>query len=712
MIETIVLFIGTFALYLHTGAPQLAPYRDAGEMVSLLSTLGVAHPPGYPLYTLLGRIFLYIPLGNLMFRANAFSALCAAATIVVLYITLQAWIKKTPAFLAVLFLAFSNPFWDLATVSEMYALGMVAFATLLLVTFRLKNPVLFAFLMSLTLGVRMDMLLLVPVFVAWYAWNGARREIAWMIPFFAIGASVFLYLMVRSRTDPLLDWANPDNLLAVLNSARRKNYSGTLDLLSLSYAAGENFTINLRLYGQHVVDSFGWWGALFAAVGTGVLLKKNIRVGMFFFTIFLMTGPIFLYLANMPPNPHAVAIVEASYLVPDVMVALFIAWGIDFMCRPGAGAGPGDVTANGRFADLNIIVKRYACAGATALLLTLNLVHGFHRASKRHNLFARDYVENVFRSIPKNGVAVFHKDVQIFSLWAAQLVDHRRPDVALVPTGLSASSWYWDMKRRWKTAPSPEISLKDSFGWKQLASEVSSRAFVAGYDVELPQATGLSPRPSGLLMRLDTSDYAVSNALHDICLYRGEYKYGETPDFFSTDLIGDTARANNQMGFYLMQNGNPQKADWYFQRAETLDATFARTTSDRAYLAFSLGQLPKAYELFASAARKADRSIQLTMDYKSLPEVVESYRNEAAIINTQWGAVSERLGRIEEARQLYLRALSIHEVAQAHYNLAVSYWGKDWQQVIVHLHRALEINPQMAEARTFLTKALAVVGKH
>ncbi len=690
-----VLFFGFLALYLHTVAPHLAPYRDAGEMVSLLSTLGVAHSPGYPLYTLAGRIFSMVPLGNIAYRVNVFSAVCAAGALVFLFLSLRKWTGAVPAMLATAFLGFSNPFWDLATVSEMYALGALLFCALIYTALCLDEPLLFAFLMALGLGVRMDMLLLVPLFVAWFWWGGKRKELPWMGLFFMAGASVFLYLMFRSLTNPAIDWANPDNLVAVLNSARRKNYSGTLDLLSLSYRTGENFLINLRLYGIHLVDVFRWWGVAVALLGLWGAWKSERRIGIFLGVIFLVTCPVFLFLANMPPNPHALAIVEASYLVPDIVVSIFIGFGV------------------GRVRALTPTLSLKG-EGVTLLLFTgllaLNAIVGFHRASKRYNLYARDYVENVFRSAPRNSVAVFHKDVQLFTLWAAQLVDGRRPDLSLVSWGLSASPWYWDMKHRWKTAPSPAISVKDSSGWSQLLAEIGTRALVAGYDVEFSANNKLKPRAHGLLMALNGSDDA-SKILSALCLYRGRYVYGTTPDFFSTDLIGDHARATQQHGFDAMMAKKTMEAEMFLRRAEALDPTSARPSSDRGYIAFMQGDFLKAYDRYAVAARKLDRTLENTIEYKSLPEVRNTYLNEAAVINTQWGAMAERLGRKEEARALYARSLNIRETAQAHYNLAVTYWGTDWNRVISHMRRAAELDPQMREAQVYLAKAMTLRGK-
>src|SRR5206468_2379248 len=55
---------------------------DAGDLATSSYTLGIAHPPGYPLYTLLGRIFaLLVPIGDVGFRYGLFSALAGTAAI-------------------------------------------------------------------------------------------------------------------------------------------------------------------------------------------------------------------------------------------------------------------------------------------------------------------------------------------------------------------------------------------------------------------------------------------------------------------------------------------------------------------------------------------------------------------------------------------------------------------------------------------------------
>jgi hypothetical protein len=64
-----------FAVYLVTLNPSLFR-NDSPETITACWTLGVSHPPGYPLFTLLGRLFTLVPLGNPAMTLNLFAALC------------------------------------------------------------------------------------------------------------------------------------------------------------------------------------------------------------------------------------------------------------------------------------------------------------------------------------------------------------------------------------------------------------------------------------------------------------------------------------------------------------------------------------------------------------------------------------------------------------------------------------------------------------
>jgi len=113
-------------------APGLT-FGDAGDLVIAAAQLGVPHPTGYPLYTLLAHAFLRImPMGDPAWRLNLLSALCAAGTVVCLYGASRRLLQTRSAalFCAALF-GVTPTFWGQATVTEVYALHMLLMTALL-----------------------------------------------------------------------------------------------------------------------------------------------------------------------------------------------------------------------------------------------------------------------------------------------------------------------------------------------------------------------------------------------------------------------------------------------------------------------------------------------------------------------------------------------------------------------------------------------------
>src|SRR5580765_1948335 len=135
--------VGLIALiaYFLTVDPSL-PNGDSGDLITSAYVLGVAHPPGYPLLTLLGHIATWLPIGSPALRVNLLSCLFDAAAVAVVFLTIYRSVGRSsiadrgrwPAFVAAavgaLLLAFSSLFWAYSVVAEVFALNNL-FAALL-----------------------------------------------------------------------------------------------------------------------------------------------------------------------------------------------------------------------------------------------------------------------------------------------------------------------------------------------------------------------------------------------------------------------------------------------------------------------------------------------------------------------------------------------------------------------------------------------------
>ena len=128
-----ILFIITFAIYFSTMAPTVS-FWDTGEFIATSHILGVPHPPGSPLFLLIGKFFTLIPISkDIAFRFNIFSPIISALTISLLFLICNQFInrldtndesnffKMWSSVTASLTFAFTHSHWFNAVETEVYA---------------------------------------------------------------------------------------------------------------------------------------------------------------------------------------------------------------------------------------------------------------------------------------------------------------------------------------------------------------------------------------------------------------------------------------------------------------------------------------------------------------------------------------------------------------------------------------------------------------
>src|SRR3990172_177555 len=102
-------FVVPLCIYFKTSYPSVA-FIDSGELAVVCRTLGIAHPTGYPLYTLIGRLFTLFP-GPVISWLNLLSAILVCGSIYFFYLSLKEILSKTD------FTAHSGLAWMYALVS-------------------------------------------------------------------------------------------------------------------------------------------------------------------------------------------------------------------------------------------------------------------------------------------------------------------------------------------------------------------------------------------------------------------------------------------------------------------------------------------------------------------------------------------------------------------------------------------------------------------
>lgn len=202
------LAVGGFALFIYgrTVTPGLLP-GDGGEFQTLTYLLGSTHPTGYPTYLALSRLFTFLPLSDLAYRVNLFSALMGALTAAGVYLCgrVLTGYRATAASVA-LALIVSPTLWSQALIAEVYTTGATFLTAILLALLwwdrtDQKWALFTAGLMGgMSLGVHMSVALLAPAVLIFLLLHWRRGWSMWKTALLGalsgLALTVLLFLLI------------------------------------------------------------------------------------------------------------------------------------------------------------------------------------------------------------------------------------------------------------------------------------------------------------------------------------------------------------------------------------------------------------------------------------------------------------------------------------------------------------------------------------
>lgn len=214
-VAALVITLIALATYLSTLLPGVHHFGDVTKAQFLGKFLGMTHPTGYPLYISLTAPLSFLPIGSLAFRVNAFSAVCGAGAVVLLFLLLRdRGVRTVYAALSALVFCFSRMAWEQAVIAEVYSLNVVLFGGVLLCLSRFertKSPRWFlsgCAVYSMSFGNHLTMVTLLPAF-CYGVWWGDRevlkngRLMGGVLLTVVVGAAQYYYLFQRSGSDSL-----------------------------------------------------------------------------------------------------------------------------------------------------------------------------------------------------------------------------------------------------------------------------------------------------------------------------------------------------------------------------------------------------------------------------------------------------------------------------------------------------------------------------
>ncbi len=413
--------------YIATHAPSVQ-YTDNGELAAAAVTLGVAHPTGYPLFTILGHVWSMVStdIGWLNMLASIWCAIAVGAAYALMLEVLLllkggvAASHRIASAATSLMLGFSGLVWSQATSLEVYSLHLCLLVlTLLCVLKSLHDDADGSSRWSAMSGLFYGLMLANHLSSAFLApglmllWLSARRPGHLRSWYLVIGPAllgVLLYavLPLRSAQEPPLNWGMVHRSLdAFLYHVKGTQFGVWL------FSDRQVLKVNARIF-QHVLSNAVLWagyGAL--AIGLWQMMRSNRRLTFGF--LVLATGNLGIALGYSIPDIE-------SYFLPTIVVALVF-----------SGVG------------IWWLVQRFAPALSWVALVVpvVSLTINYSQQDRSHHRAVEGYTEWVLAHAEPNAVIITRQwDFFCSAAWYEQVVHGTRPDVAVIDKELFRRTWY------------------------------------------------------------------------------------------------------------------------------------------------------------------------------------------------------------------------------------------------------------------------------
>ncbi len=419
--------VAFFWLYVRTLAPDVLP-ADSGELQVVAANLGVAHPPGFPLYVMLGHLWTRLPIGTgPAYRLNLFSAVTSTLTVAVVYITVWRLAGRRPivaGLAAAIALGTATTFWAQATTANIRSLTALFTALALYSLIRFGQGVSkqgsggatnrtdrWLVLAALSLGfgithhVSLAFLALVALAYVLLAdptlWRTPRRWI-WPIVAGLAGLLPLLYLPLRANSGARGASPQLATLNGFLEHVLATGFRGDL----FYFTDPATFWERLRVMGNILTFQFVPVLLLGMGVGLALMLWRDRLLAL----LLGGTAALFTLVAATYRAPQTVEYMMPAY----VALVLCLGYAVGNLPNPVQSSRPLRLALSQLF---------------SALLLVSAVNQGVQRFGSydvlHRDTTARDYAETLLAAAPPGSVILSHWH-WVTPLWYLQEVEGQR----------------------------------------------------------------------------------------------------------------------------------------------------------------------------------------------------------------------------------------------------------------------------------------------
>lgn len=378
---------------------------DSPEFALALKTLGICHPPGYPLFTIIGRIFVEIlPFMRPILAAGLLDILAAAATVSAVYYICRRFTGSWSAVFISLIWAFTPTFWEETSGVEIYTLNLLLISLIFLLL-ECDKPwkwAMLSYLFGLALTNHPSALSILPTMIYYFIKekqysNWRKLPLYFLLIMFA--GSVYLYIPIRSSLDPLSDWGSPSGLKALINHMTLAQYSGWI-----SYSF-ENIMTSARLYFDTLFRSWWWIGALTTLFGflDGMWIARTRTIG----------AALILITSILLASSHRALNYDPFY-IPALFGSLLLTANLFIF------------TERKTVPKILSYVSRIALPAACLILI----LHNYRDQDKSGYTLAENYAKNMLDTAG-SGIVFTAGDINSFPALYLRYAENYRPDVEI-----------------------------------------------------------------------------------------------------------------------------------------------------------------------------------------------------------------------------------------------------------------------------------------
>jgi hypothetical protein len=345
-----ILLCACLALYLKTCAPGLYSL-DAAEFTIAAAKWGIPHATGYPLFVLLGHLFIQVlPVGDAAYRMTVMTAMFAALVPAALFVALRTLRAQVfPAFLACACFGVSYYQWTSAAVTKEHSLRDLLLALSLLLLLRWQRSgesrwlLLGAFAAALNVSNHMSAALYLPLLTLWAVTSGSLRprQLAGMVGAGAAGLLPYAYLPLAYAGRPAFNIAGTYDAAGQFQAVDLASLPGFLWLVTGRQFGGQMLATPMQELPSHLAELGSWWwanffgaGVILAIFGVRAFWRRNRRFACL--TLALALAHMAFFVSYAVPDRDSMFV--PVYLLTVFPLAFGVASALALLRHPGARA--------------------------------------------------------------------------------------------------------------------------------------------------------------------------------------------------------------------------------------------------------------------------------------------------------------------------------------------------------------------------------------